>query len=118
MEVKGRINQVLPVSSGTSKAGNEWKKQEFVLQTDEQYSKTICFTLFGDKISMLSGLQPGSEVTVSFDVESREFSGRWYHNINAWKIDTAAQSPQGPKAPEYSAGDIPPEPVESDDLPF
>lgn len=117
MEIKGRINQILPVSSGVSKAGNEWKKQEFVVQTDEQFSKTVCFTLFGDKIAMLNGLQPGTEVNVSFDVESREFSGRWYHNINAWKID-AAQTPQAPKAPEYSAGDVPPEPMESDDLPF
>lgn len=120
MEIKGRLNQILPVQSGVSKAGNEWKKQEFVVETQDQYPKQVCFTLFGDKIAALNGIQPGTEVNVFFDVESREFNGRWYHNINAWKIETmAAAGNDGP--PPFGADDLPPEPMndgDGDDLPF
>ncbi len=120
MEIKGKINQILPVNSGVSKTGNEWKKQEFVIDTvDEQFPKQICFTLFNDKLSLIAGLNPGTEVNVSFNVESREFNGRWYHNINAWKIDRVEPEMPGGFPPEYSANDIPPEPMdEGNDLPF
>jgi len=120
MEIKGKINQVLQPSSGISKAGNEWKKQEFVVETaEDQYPKQICFTLFNDKISLIEGLKPGTEVNVSFSVESREFNGRWYHNINAWKVDKLAPEAPGNFPPEFSADDIPPESVDDgNDLPF
>lgn len=120
LEVKGQLLQVLPVQSGTSKAGNEWSKQEFVIETHEQFPKKVCFTLFGDKISLLSGFSAGDEVEVAFNVESREFNGRWFHNINAWKITAAAQTAND--VPGFSPDDIPP-PPDSDappanDLPF
>jgi len=117
MEIKGKINQLLPVQSGVSKAGNEWKKQEFVIETQDQYPKQVCFTVFGDKLSLIEGLQPGMDVNVFFDVESREFNGRWYHNINAWKVEKAGAE-AGSVPPPFSPGDVPPEPAEGDDLPF
>ncbi|WP_423127806.1 DUF3127 domain-containing protein [Gaoshiqia sp. Z1-71] len=120
MEIKGKIRQVLPVSSGTSKTGNEWKKQEFVIDTiDEQFPKQICFTLFNDKLSLVNGLKPGTDVNVSFSVESREFNGKWYHNINAWKVDNLSAEAPEHFIPDYTADDIPPEPTdEGNDLPF
>ncbi len=120
MEIKGKITRILPPASGMSKAGNEWKKQEFVIETTEdQYPKQVCFTLFNDKISLISGLKPGTEVNVSFSVESREFSGKWYHNINAWKVDRAEQGAPASFPPEFIPGDIPPEPMDDgNDLPF
>ena len=120
MEIKGKINQILPVNSGISKAGNEWKKQEFVIDTmDEQYPKQVCFTLFNDKLNLIDGLSAGTEVNVSFSVESREFNGKWYHNINAWKVERLASDPQTGYRPDFTADDIPPEPMESgNDLPF
>ncbi len=120
MEIKGKINQILQLNSGISKAGNEWKKQEFVIETNEdQYPKQICFTLFNDKINLIDGLKPGIDVNVSFSVESREFNGRWYHNINAWKVEKLAEETSGDFPPQYSAGDIPPEPMDNgNDLPF
>jgi len=120
MEIKGKINRILQPVSGLSKSGNEWKKQEFVIETSEdQYPKQICFTLFNDKLNLLDGLKPGTEVNVFFSVESREFSGKWYHNINAWKVETLKPEMPAGFAPEYLPGDIPPEPMDHEnDLPF
>ena len=106
MDVKGKVVQLLPVQSGVSKAGKEWSKQEFVIETEEQFPKKICFTLF----------------EVSFNVESREFNGKWYHNINAWRINPVQQASN--EAPGFSMDDIPPPPAQDDyeppidDLPF
>lgn len=120
MEIKGKINRILQPSSGISKSGNEWKKQEFVIETSgDQFPKQICFTLFNDKLNLLDGLQPGLEVNVSFSIESREFNGKWYHNINAWKIDRVNQEAPDYYRPDFSSGDVPPEPMDDgNDLPF
>ena len=75
MEITGKIIQVLPEVGGVSKAGNEWKKQEYVLETHDQYPKKVCFQIFGaDKIAQ-AAIQPGEELTVSFDIDSREYQG-------------------------------------------
>ena len=120
LQIKGKVQEILKSESGVSRAGKEWKKQEFVIETDEQYPRKVCFTLFNDKTSLVDGLSAGEEVEVSFNVESREYNGKWFHNINAWKIDkpTADNLPEAP--PEFSMSDIPPEPAEdeSNDLPF
>lgn len=120
LSVKGKIDQILKPESGVSKAGKEWKKQEFVIETDEQYPRKVCFTLFGDKIDLVNGLSNGEDVEVSFNVESREYNGRWFHNINAWKIDRASDDNFPPPPPEFGMGDVPPEPAEgaAGDLPF
>lgn len=121
MQVKGNLIQILKPESGVSKAGKEWKKQDFVIETNEQFPKKVCFTLFGDKISLLEGISEGQEIEVFFSVESRDFNGKWYHNINAWKIEHTAET-SGSKnyPPEFSVGDIPPEPMDDsgNDLPF
>ncbi len=120
LAVKGKIDQILKPESGTSRAGKEWTKQEFVIETEDQYPKKVCFTLFGDKVSLINGLAVGQEVEVSFNMESREYNGRWFHNINAWKIESASNNniPEAP--PEFGMGDIPPEPADDggNDLPF
>lgn len=121
LSVKGKVQQILQTQSGTSKAGKEWSKQEFVIETDDQYPKNVCFTLFGDKVSLLNGVSAGEEVEVSFNVESREYNGRWFHNINAWKIDKVSADEGVPAPPpEFGIGDIPPEPSDdaAGDLPF
>ncbi|MDR1982011.1 MAG: DUF3127 domain-containing protein [Tannerellaceae bacterium] len=128
MEVTGKIIAVLPVQGGISKAGNEWKKQEYVLETHDQYPKKVCFQLFGaDRIEQ-AAIQPGEDVTVSFDIDSREFNGRWFTSINAWKIEhVAAGTSEGAAAipgnyapaaaPVASAPDLS-SPSATDDLPF
>jgi hypothetical protein len=120
LSVKGRLVKILTMESGVSRTGNAWKKQEFVVETQEQFPRKICFTLFNDKVTLLNGFTPGEDIEVSFDVESREFNNKWYHNINAWKLERVGQAPVADVPPPFSADDIPPENVteEQDDLPF
>lgn len=86
MEVSGKIIAVLPLQSGTSKAGRAWKKQEYVLETHDSFPKKVKFDFFGDRVDQYP-LAIGDEVTVSFDIESREFNGRWYTDIHGWKAE-------------------------------
>ncbi len=121
LKIKGRIQQILKTESGVSRAGNEWKKQEFVIETSEQFPKNVCFTLFNDKFSLLEKISEGDEVEVSFNLESREYNGKWFHNINAWKIDKTTDGDFLQESPpEYNMDDIPAENVDPDDggLPF
>lgn len=89
LSVKVKLDKVLEPITGTSTRG-EWKKLEFVGTTlDDQYPKTIAFTLFGDKTNLIEGFQVGQELDVSFNLESREHQGRYFHNVNAWRIQPA-----------------------------
>lgn len=94
MELKGKIIQVLPQQSGVSKSGNAWKKQEYVLETLDSYPKKVKFDFFGDKVDQFP-LEIGNTVTISYDIESREFNGRWYTEIHAYKaeVDSARVDP-------------------------
>ena len=91
MEITGKIIQVLPEQSGVSKtSGKEWKMQSYVLETQEQYPKKVHFELFGDDRIKANPCKLDDIVTISFDIESREFNGRWYTSIRAWRIVDAA----------------------------
>lgn len=85
LEITGTIIQMLPLQEGTSKSGNAWKKQDCVLETESQYPRKVCFNLFGDNVDKFP-VQVGQKVTVSIDIESREFNGRWYTDVRAWNI--------------------------------
>jgi hypothetical protein len=99
MEISGKIIQVLPLQEGVSKnSGNPWKVQSYVLETQEQYPRKVYFEIFGEDRIKNNQCNIDDIVTVSFDIESREFNGRWYTSIRAWKVqqgivDTAAQQP-------------------------
>ena len=86
MEIKGKIIQALPPQGGISKSGNEWRKQEYVLETLDSYPKKVKFDFFGDRVDQYP-LQVGDIATISYDIESREFNGRWYTDIHAYKAD-------------------------------
>ncbi len=121
MELKGRIVAILPLQTGQGKNG-EWKKQDYVIETEGQIVRKVCFNLWGDKISQFE-LRENEIVTVSFDIESREFNGRWYTDVKAWKIDRQAkkQESQGNTSPQGGSYDEPfnlPAEKELDDLPF
>ena len=104
MNISGKVVQVLPIQTGTSKAGNPWQKQEFILE------------------------QGGQDVMVSVDIDSREFNGRWYTEIKAWNIVLAGAQQAAP-APQQvatapAAAPAQPQPAPApqagvaDDLPF
>ena len=103
MEITGRIIQLLPLQTGQGKNG-VWKKQDFVIETEGQYPKKVCISAWGDKVSE-NMLVVGKEVTVSFDIESREFNGRWYTDVRAWKVEEGGGTPVEPyyAAPQQTA---------------
>ncbi len=119
MEVEGKIIQFIGERSGTSKAGNPWKTREYVLETKENYPRKIAFDFFGDKADQYM-LNVGDEIRLSFDIESREYQGRWYTSIRGWKSEPLTASPVG--APVAASGAVPPPPVvapdNNEDLPF
>ena len=92
LEIKGRIIAVLEEKTGEGKNG-KWQSQDAVIETDGQYPKKVCFNMFGDKIIPLS---IGQEVNVFFEVESKEFNGRWFTNLRAWKVDVIGGSSVSP----------------------
>ena len=87
MEANGKLIKILDKEQGTSKAGKQWVKQSFVIETDSQYNNEICFELFGEeKIGMLNH-DIGSTLNVKFNLSSREYKGRYYTQAQAWRID-------------------------------
>ena len=116
LSVKGKLSRKLSVESGTSKAGKEWKKQSFLVDTGAQYNPEICFQLFGeDKIEILNHHNEGDQVEISFNLSSKEFNGRYFHNIDAWRIESLSNEGASTikDAPEFNAPA-----TEEDDLPF
>ncbi|MBQ4036370.1 MAG: DUF3127 domain-containing protein [Paludibacteraceae bacterium] len=94
LEATGRVIAVLPIRTGTSAAGTEWASQDYVIEYSEpsaQYPRRLNFNIFGsDKIQQSSQLlQVGNTVKVSFDIDAREYQGRWFTSIRAWKVEAA-----------------------------
>lgn len=119
MELKGRIIQILPLQTGEGKNG-PWQKQDYILETMESYPKKVCFNLWGDRINQFA-IKQDEVITVHFDIESREFNGRWYTDVKAWRIDRNLDAADTPPPAQGQAADMPP-PVDfgdaDDDLPF
>ncbi len=88
MEIIGKIIVALPEVSGVSSRGNSWKKREYVLETIETYPKKIHFDFFGDRADQYP-LNIGDTIKLSFDIESRDYNGRWYTSIRGWKAEPA-----------------------------
>lgn len=99
MEIVGKIIQVLPLQSGTSsRTGNSWQVQSYVLETQEQYPRKVCFEIFGEDKIKNNPCNIDDLVTVSFDIESREFNGRWYTSIRAWRVQQGDMTSAQPAA--------------------
>ena len=92
MEISGKLIQFLAVQTGQGKNG-PWKKQEFVIETGDTYPKKICIAVWGEKIDMTK-FKVGDSITASFDVESREYNGKWYTDVKAWKVVAGQSTPQ------------------------
>ena len=116
MELTGKIIDVLPEKSGTSTRG-PWRKQEYVIEIPGEYPKQVCFMAWGDRIEKF-GIEQGQELTVHFDLESREYNDRWYTDVKAWRVEHASENDQDSAAPD--PGNQPPPSVDdmNDDIPF
>ena len=137
MDIKGKIIQKMELQQGVSKAGNNWKKQEYVLETLDSYPRKVKFDFFGDRADQYP-LEVGDVITLSYDIESREFNGRWYTDIRGFKAmkedpnavvagaapypapgePAPAPAPEGMAAPPPPGADTFDQPGAGDDLPF
>ena len=121
LTISGEVTNVLEEETGTGRNG-PWRKQAFILKTGGEYPKEICVLQWGDSIDRFA-VQPGEIITAHIDIQSREFKGRWYTDVKAWKLERvgapdAPQTDSSSPPPDFSA---PPPSVDdepSDDLPF
>ena len=131
MELIGKAIAALPVKSGVSqRTGEQWQSREYVIETQEQYPKKMCFEVFGtDKLKEFN-IRNNDLIKVHFDISAREYNGRWYNSIRAWKVEhvnqdgsaagatanqVASSSPQAPAPAPVAA---PAAQESDDDLPF
>jgi len=122
VELTGRIAQILPLEQGVSKAGNSWRKQVFILETQDQYPRKVAISLLNDNIDKYA-IQVGKVVTANLEIESREWNGKWYTEVKAWQLTYpqgqpvathVATSPQ----PVATPAPAPAQPQAAEDLPF
>jgi hypothetical protein len=123
MEISGKIIKKLDAVTGNSARG-EWKKQEFIIETEDKYPKQVCISAWAEKVDELTKFNINDKVKLSLNAESREYNGRWYTDLRFWKIEmigatgstnTNNPSPAAPVVEDFSNFD---NNQESDDLPF
>ena len=126
MEFEGTVYKIMPVATGTSARG-EWQRQDVIFDYNDggQFSRKLCVTIF-NRPDDAAKLREGGVYNVSVNIESREYNGRWYTDIRAWRLQP--KQTEAPAAP--MPADMPPiveEPAytsvseteaEADDLPF
>lgn len=126
MEITGKAIAALQPRKGISKrTGEEWMTREYVIETQEQYPKKMVFEVFGRENIEKFNIRKDDIITVHFDIDAREWQGRWFNQIRAWKVEHAAASTPAPSAAPASSQSAPapvrqPEPKSSadDNLPF
>ena len=132
MELIGKAIAALPVKSGVSqRTGEQWQSREYVIETQEQYPKKICFEVFGTVKLKEFNIRNNDLIKVYFDITAREYNGKWYNSVRAWKVEhvnpdssvvgstTAAPVSQAPAQQTPATPAPAPAAQESeDDLPF
>jgi hypothetical protein len=111
MTIEGTVKQVMEPHGGTGKTGKQWSKCDFIITTGVEYPKDVCLTAWGDMVKSVQNLIEGQKVTAHIEISSRENSGRWYTEVKAWKIESAAAAVARPASETFAT-------VQDDDLPF
>ena len=109
MELTGTIKLVNDLQTFDS----GFRKREFVLTTAEQYPQDVKFECVQDRVDLLEKYKAGDSVTVHMNIRGNEFNGKYYVNLQAWRIEKVegVESKSGQAAPATSGDD-------SDALPF
>jgi len=118
MEISGKIIQILPGTEGQSAKGG-WKRQDFIVETTEQFPKKVCISNWNDKVD-LNQLGVGSDVKASINIESREFNNKWYTDVRVWKMEPIGKGGSSKPTDFNSSEGFPPPPdeLDVDDMPF
>ena len=123
MEFEGVVYKIMPATKGTSARG-DWQRQEVIFELPQEFSRKIC-VIFFNKESDVARLREGMTCTVSVNIESREYNGKWYTDVRAWRVQPKEETPAAPTMPdmppftEEPAYAAPAAPMaEVDDLPF
>lgn len=117
LSVSGTVIRILPEVTGQGRNGT-WRKREFVIETGDQYPKQICMVQWGDEIDA-AALREGEAVTAHIDIASREYNGKWYTDIKAWKIERGADGDEVPAPlPAKKKANLDEFDAVDDDLPF
>ncbi|MGA0558688.1 DUF3127 domain-containing protein [Larkinella sp. VNQ87] len=107
LELTGKLVKVLPEQTGQGRNGT-WTKQQFVIETIDQFPKQVCLMAWGDKTGDLAQFAPGDTMRVAISIESREYNDRWYTDVRAWRIEAAdgesQPAPTPASAPRRSEG--------------
>ncbi len=113
MEFEGKVLQIFPARGGVSKAGNAWTSQDvlFEVQTQSQYPRRTLVNFF-NKEEEVKRLTEGTLYTVSIDIDAREYNGRWYNDVRAWRVQP--KQPVQPQPQPAPAADMAPMPTEQD----
>lgn len=98
---EGKVLEIRPATSGTSARGN-WQKQEVIFEIPSDYSRKVC-VIFFNKESEVARLRVGEMYSVSFNIESREYNGRWYTDVRAWRVQPKQEEQPQAAAPAYNA---------------
>lgn len=107
MELTGRIIAVLEAKSGTSaKTWNPWMMQEYVMEVPGQYPRHCVFSVFGEDRIKQMNIRNGEDLTVLFDIDAREYNGRWYNDFRAYNV-VRSQAPLPPPDINSSIDDLP-----------
>ena len=110
MELTGRIIAVLPAQSGvSSRTGNSWMSQDYVIEVPGQYPRRCAFRIFGEDRIKQFNIQMNEDVTIQFDIDAREYQGRWYNDIRAYNVIRGQMAPVGGAAPMPGAAPFPPQ---------
>ena len=115
LKVTGRVVDILEEQSGEGRNG-PWRKQEFILETEGDYPSKICLVQWGDDIEKFS-VSEGEMLSAHIDIRSREYNGRWYTDVKAWRVEREPEAGSGTASPGTPPDlDVPP--PGDDDLPF
>ena len=120
ISLEGRLVQILSAQEGQSTRG-AWKKQDFIIETSEQYPKKVCICCWNEKTDELSKFQLNDNLRVSVNIESREYNSKWYTDIKAWRIEqlnTESTTNSNPAISEDDISGVSFSNDENDDLPF